>query len=242
LCDGVEYPVFSGYNEYLTEVFGDFSKGLFDEVGCRITEDEKADLAFHQEKCMEALCFLQNLSEDFNLNYYLVLVFICNFCISYVFIKTLISVLKRHTKFQPIRSDGPETHFQKVKTPTMGGLVFNLSIIINILLFCDLYSPYTWIILFLIVGFMLIGLTDDIIKVFFKDSFGFRGSIKLILELLIGSITILSLAYFDTNYLTDYIKIPIFNTWLNLGLFSTPFFIVALVGSANATNITDGLD
>lgn len=178
----------------------------------------------------------------FSSSWYLLIVFICNFCMSSLFIKILISILKKHTKFQPIRLEGPETHFQKAKTPTMGGLAFNLSMITNILLFCDLHSPYTWIILFLIVGFMLIGLTDDVMKVFFNNSFGFRGSIKLILELLVGSMTILSLAYFDMNYLTDYIRLPLFNTWLNLGLFSFPFFVVALVGSANATNITDGLD
>ena len=85
----------------------------------------------------------------------------------------------------------------------MGGLAFNLSTVINMFLFCDLNSPYTWIFLFLIIGFSLVGLTDDIIKVFFKDSFGFRGSIKLILELLIGVITILTLCYFDANYLDN---------------------------------------
>ena len=157
-------------------------------------------------------------------------------------IKVLITTLKKHSKFQPIRAEGPETHFRKAKTPTMGGLAFNISAIISMLLFCDLSLCYTWIGLFLFVSFSLIGLVDDIIKVFFNDSFGFRGSVKLILELLVGSITILLLAYFDQNYMTSSVKIPLFNIWLNLGIFGFPFFIMALVGSANATNITDGLD
>ncbi len=178
----------------------------------------------------------------FSLNWTLVIVFLFNFLLSSFLIKILMVFLKRHSKFQPIRTDGPETHFKKAKTPTMGGLAFNMSAIISMMLFCDLSSCYTWIGLFLFVGFSVIGLVDDIMKVFFDSSFGFRGSIKLILELIIGSITILSLAYFNQDYMTESIKVPLFNVWLDLGVLAFPFFVMALVGSANATNITDGLD
>ena len=178
----------------------------------------------------------------FNTDWYLLIVFLCNFLLSTVLINSLIKLLKKHSKFQPIREEGPKTHFKKTKTPTMGGLAFNLSMLVNMFLFCDLSSYYTWITIFLFVSFSLIGLADDIIKVFFRDSFGFRGSIKLILELLVGIISLFALAYFDGTYTATNIKIPLFNNWLDLGIIAFPFFIMALVGSANATNITDGLD
>ena len=178
----------------------------------------------------------------FNTDWYLLIVFLCNFLLSTILINSLIKLLKKHSKFQPIRVEGPETHFKKAKTPTMGGLAFNLSMLVNMFLFCDLSSYYTWITIFLFVSFSLIGLADDIIKVFFRDSFGFRGSIKLILELLVGIISLFALAYFDGTYTATNIKIPLFNNWLDLGIIAFPFFIMALVGSANATNITDGLD
>lgn len=178
----------------------------------------------------------------FNNNLYLLIVFLFNFFLSAILINGLIKLLKKHSKFQPIRTEGPKTHLKKAKTPTMGGLAFNLSILINIFLFCDIRSCYTWIVVFLFTSFSLIGLIDDIIKIFFKDSFGFRGSIKLILELLVGTISLFVLAYVDGIYTSNSIRIPLFNNWLDLGLIAFPFFIMALVGSANATNITDGLD
>lgn len=182
------------------------------------------------------------LYKYFNSNWILLLIFIFNFLLSSFLIKSLIFFLKSHSKFQPIRNDGPKTHIMKARTPTMGGLAFNFSAFISMILFCDLDFYYTKIGLFLFASFSIIGLIDDIIKVFCNSTFGFRGSIKLVLEIIIGSLTILLLAYFDQNYMTESVKIPLFNNWLNLGIFGFPFFVIALVGSANATNITDGLD
>lgn len=177
-----------------------------------------------------------------NLGWILIIAFVFNFLLSSFLTKALILVLKKHSKFQPIRTDGPRAHLHKARTPTMGGLAFNASAIISILLFCDLHLCYTWIGLFLFVSFSLIGLIDDAMKIFLGDSFGFRGSVKLILELTIGAIAILALAYFDQNYMMSSMKLPLFNVWLDFGIIGFPFFLIALVGSANATNVTDGLD
>lgn len=178
----------------------------------------------------------------FNSNIYLIFIFLINFFMSTIFIKKLIKILKKHSSYQPIRIGVSDTCYQKSKIPTMGGFAFFSSMLINIFLFCNLHSYYTWVSLFLIISFFIIGLIDDIFKIVLKDSFGFRGSIKLILELIVGSITILFLSYIDSNYMLNSIKIPLFNKWLDLYILFVPFSVMALVGSANATNITDGMD
>lgn len=170
------------------------------------------------------------------------LTFLTTFLISFIGIRNLIILLKKHQKFQPIRTDGPEGHLLKAKTPTMGGLPFGLSIIINLLLFCDLNSQFTYIFLFIISGFMLIGLIDDVRKVFYNDTIGFKGCYKLILELLIVGIALLWASNINLTYLTNNIRIPFLNITMNFGILAFPLFALAMVGSANATNITDGLD
>lgn len=71
LCDGVAYPVFSAYRTYLADVYGDYENGLFDEIGCGLTVEDKAALKNHQVRCKEALAFIQQLGEEFSLRYYL---------------------------------------------------------------------------------------------------------------------------------------------------------------------------
>lgn len=70
-CGGREYPVFSGWKSWLRTVYGDYENGLSDEIGLGMTLQEKQELAAHQEKCKEALAFLQEVSRDFHLRYYL---------------------------------------------------------------------------------------------------------------------------------------------------------------------------
>ena len=67
-----EYPVFSGYRSYLEAVYGDYENGLFDEIGLGLTVEEKEELRQHQARCFEALTFLQSLSKEFGLRYYLI--------------------------------------------------------------------------------------------------------------------------------------------------------------------------
>lgn len=70
-CDGADYPVFSGYQAYLTAVFSDYETGLHDEIGCGLTAEEKTELKEHQKRCIEALAALEKLSQQFGLCYYL---------------------------------------------------------------------------------------------------------------------------------------------------------------------------
>lgn len=71
ICEDIVYPVFSGYLTYLADVYGDYENGLFDEIGCGLTVEDKLALKEHQAKCKEALAFVNNLSEEFGLQYYL---------------------------------------------------------------------------------------------------------------------------------------------------------------------------
>ena len=164
--------------------------------------------------------------------------FICS-CLG---INFLIKSLKKHHKFQPIRVEGPESHMLKAKTPTMGGLAFNLSMILSILLFCNLRLQTTYMFITIILGFGLIGLIDDIMKVFFNDTIGFKGYIKLILEIALASIVLMWCIYQNNVYLTNSFLFPFFNKWISFGFLALPFTIIAMAGSSNATNITDGLD
>lgn len=70
-CENMSFPVFSGYREYLSQVYGDYENGLHDEIGCGLTVEDKIALKQHQEHCKEALAFIQQLSEEFGLRYYL---------------------------------------------------------------------------------------------------------------------------------------------------------------------------
>lgn len=140
---------------------------------------------------------------------------------------------------QPIREDGPQNHLsEKCKTPTFGGAFIALATIISTLIFVDL-SAKIQIILFVFASFAAIGLIDDLIKVICKNSNGFKGSIKLITQFAIIGASYLwlkQIGEIDTN-------IAIFEQ--NIAL--TPilfviFFTCVIVGSANAVNLTDGLD
>lgn len=172
----------------------------------------------------------------------LLLLFFVSFILCFISIKYFIKILKKYNKFQPIRLEGPEKHYSKAKTPTMGGIIMTGIILLNIILFCDLHSRYMWIVICLIIAFSAIGLLDDLMKIFYNDTIGFKGFKKLILQLLITSICILFLCYINIDYLKNSIYIPLFNINLYLGNFIPAFYLLMICGSSNATNITDGLD
>lgn len=70
-CAGTEYPVFPGWKQYLSQVYGDYEKGLLDDIGCGLTAEEKDALRQHQKRCVEALAFVQRVAREFDLRYYL---------------------------------------------------------------------------------------------------------------------------------------------------------------------------
>jgi phospho-N-acetylmuramoyl-pentapeptide-transferase len=149
-------------------------------------------------------------------------------------------------KGQPIREDGPQSHIiAKAGTPTMGGLMILLPVIISTLLWGNLKSPFLWTVIFVTVSFGAIGFYDDYLKVSRQSHRGFSGKIRLVLEIIIAGVAVWMLSNampteggFDTGLAVPFFK----DFWINLGIFFIPFGCLVIVGSANAVNLTDGLD
>ncbi len=162
----------------------------------------------------------------------------------FVFGKPLINVLrKRQGKGQPIRDDGPEGHFSKAGTPTMGGLLIVGALLFSTLLWARLDNAFVWIVLFVTMGFGLIGFADDYAKVSKQNTNGVPGKVRLGLGFLIALIASVWASYYHPAELTNQLALPVFkNTLINLGYFFIPFAMIVIVGSANAVNLTDGLD
>ncbi|OHE82052.1 MAG: phospho-N-acetylmuramoyl-pentapeptide-transferase [Lysobacterales bacterium GWF1_69_6] len=144
---------------------------------------------------------------------------------------------------QPIRTDGPQSHFSKAGTPTMGGALILLTITLSTLLWADLRNRYVWVLLAVMVAFGAIGWLDDWIKIVRRDPNGLKSRHKYALQSLFGLAAALAL-YFTADHAN--------NTTLFLPLlkdFAIPlgamFVVIAyfwIVGFSNAVNLTDGLD
>ena len=153
----------------------------------------------------------------------------------------LIRELGSHQIGQAIRRDGPESHLAKEGTPTMGGLLIVLAVVIPTLLWANLTNSYIWIAVFVTVGFGAVGFLDDYKKVIRKDSKGLSARWKFLLQILLAGVAAV-LIYMDIG-INDRVGIPFFKR-LNpsLGVFYIPFIILVIVGASNAVNLTDGLD
>ena len=163
----------------------------------------------------------------------------------FLFGRPLINLLKRKQKNgQPIRADGPESHIAaKAGTPTMGGVLILGAILVATLLWARLDNLYIWIVLFVTLAFGVIGMIDDYRKVSANNSKGMAGKAKFAVGLLIGVIAAFGAVLAHPSELSGMIALPIFKDILiNFGIFYIPFAVIVIVGSANAVNLTDGLD
>lgn len=163
----------------------------------------------------------------------------------FLFGRPLINLLKRKQKNgQPIRADGPESHIAaKAGTPTMGGVLILGAILVATLLWARLDNLYIWIVLFVTLAFGVIGMIDDYRKVSANNSKGMAGKAKFAVGLLIGVIAAYGAVLAHPSELSGMIALPIFKDILiNFGIFYIPFAVIVIVGSANAVNLTDGLD
>ncbi len=145
---------------------------------------------------------------------------------------------------QSVREDGPEAHLVKTGTPTMGGVLIILTIIITNLLFSDLSNLFIWLLLFILIATGAIGFVDDYKKVVFKNSKGLSGTKKLFFQSLIVVIAVLFLIYFIKLPNTTMVVVPFFKSiaypFGTLGFLILTYLVI--VGSSNAVNLTDGLD
>jgi phospho-N-acetylmuramoyl-pentapeptide-transferase len=162
----------------------------------------------------------------------------------FVFGKPLINVLRRKQgKGQPIRSDGPESHFAKAGTPTMGGILIIAALMTATLFWARWDNPFVWMVLFVTLSFALIGFADDYAKVTKQSSNGVSGRVRLVLGFLIAAGAGAWAAWYHPAELSGQLAVPVLKDLLiNLSFLFIPFAMIVIVGAANAVNLTDGLD
>jgi phospho-N-acetylmuramoyl-pentapeptide-transferase len=148
---------------------------------------------------------------------------------------------------QVIRRDGPEAHLKKEGTPTMGGLLILIAVVIACLLWADARHTGMWALLFLTCGYGLIGFYDDYKKVKHQSSDGLAGRWKLFWQFLIGGIVIYAYQAemlnlpFSTSLSLPFVANNVFQIVLPVWLYFI-FSLIVIVGTSNAVNLTDGLD
>jgi phospho-N-acetylmuramoyl-pentapeptide-transferase len=147
-------------------------------------------------------------------------------------------------KGQPIRDDGPESHpVTKQGTPTMGGIMILLSVAVSTLLWADLTNQYVWVVLFVTLGYGLIGFLDDYLKVTRQNHKGLPGKLKLVGQFGIGLVAAIWVQFLAPDAMNVHLALPFFkDVLINLGIFYIPFTLIVMVGASNAVNLTDGLD
>jgi len=149
----------------------------------------------------------------------------------------------RQGKGQPIRADGPQTHFKKAGTPTMGGLMILSGIIGSSLLWANITSIYVWTVLLVTLSFGAIGFYDDYLKVTKQSHLGFSGKSRLALEFLVACVASWVIMRAGLPPFSSSLAFPFFKALLiNLGWFFIPFGAFVMVAAGNAVNLTDGLD
>jgi phospho-N-acetylmuramoyl-pentapeptide-transferase len=176
------------------------------------------------------------------MNVNLLLGFGIAFLLTVLLMPLFIPLLRRMKFGQSIREEGPESHMKKTGTPTMGGLVYLIAIIVTVLavaFFAELMSAEVTVLLLVLAGYGLIGFLDDFIKVVLKRNLGLTSLQKLIAQIVIAVISffLLSGIDFDTS-----LKIPFTEASIELSALYVAFLIFWLVGFSNAVNLTDGLD
>ncbi|SDW87008.1 phospho-N-acetylmuramoyl-pentapeptide-transferase [Paenibacillus sp. CF384] len=161
-----------------------------------------------------------------------------SFMLALLFGPLFIPLLKRLKFGQQIRTDGPQSHLKKSGTPTMGGIIIMLAVLLAFLKFSDKTSSF-WVLLVASLGFGLVGFLDDYIKIVFKRSLGLTAMQKLVGQL-IFSVIICVLLY--QMHHSTVIGIPGTSAELDFGWFYYPFVVIMLFATTNAVNFTDGVD
>lgn len=156
----------------------------------------------------------------------------------------VIRKLAQYKGGQPIRQDGPQTHFSKAGTPTMGGALILLTVLLSVLLWGDLRNRYVWLVLAVMLAFGAIGWYDDWIKIVKRDPNGLKSRWKYLAQSVFGLAAGLFLFYTADVPAATTFYIPLFKS-VALPLVGITFVAIAyfwIVGFSNAVNLTDGLD
>ena len=163
-----------------------------------------------------------------------------SFGVSAVCAPILMPFLRRLKVGQTERDEGPKSHLKKSGTPTMGGIVILLSVTVTALIYVKDY-PKIVPVLFLTLGFGLVGFVDDYIKVVLKRSMGLKAWQKMLGQIVVASVFVFYIMRY-TDVRLD-MKIPFWTGhYLELGIFTIPAMYFIVIATVNGTNLTDGLD
>lgn len=176
--------------------------------------------------------------------YVLMMTIAIAFLITVLLSPIFIPFLRRLKFGQSIREEGPKSHIKKTGTPTMGGIMIVISVIITTIIMSGKYSSGSmgyemWLLIFVMAGYGILGFLDDFIKVAMKRNLGLTSKQKMIGQ--IGIALVFYLILHVNDYAT-YIQIPGTSIQWELGWGYALLTIVMLVGASNAVNLTDGLD
>ncbi len=144
----------------------------------------------------------------------------------------------------PIRDDGPEEHIvKKIGTPTMGGIIILIALLISVLCWGDLTNINILFCIYIAISFGILGAFDDYKKIKHSNSSGVSSKFKIISQIILATIGVCFFVYYIENQNITNLYFPFFkNLIINLGWFFIPFAVFVLIGSSNAVNLTDGLD
>ncbi|HSH41665.1 MAG TPA: phospho-N-acetylmuramoyl-pentapeptide-transferase [Arenicellales bacterium] len=163
--------------------------------------------------------------------------------ICFVLGPVMIRRLSQHQIGQTVRQDGPPTHFDKVGTPTMGGAMILVSVVISTLLWADLTNRFVWVVLLVTLAFGVIGWMDDYRKLIDKNPRGIGAANKFTAQSVVGLASALFLYFTAQSPAELSLIVPLFK---EVAIYMGPWFILltylVIVGTSNAVNLTDGLD
>lgn len=191
--------------------------------------------------------FLAQYHSGFNVFQYLtvrsILGVLTALAISLIVGPRMIRYLSSYNIGQSVRDDGPESHFSKAGTPTMGGALILVAIVISTLLWSDLSSRFVWVVLFVTIGFGAIGWIDDYKKIVYGDAKGLSARVKYLWQSVVGLTAALALFHtaqfpIETQLIVPFIK----DILIDLGWMYVVLTYFVIVGTSNAVNLTDGLD
>ncbi|MBN1381427.1 MAG: phospho-N-acetylmuramoyl-pentapeptide-transferase [Deltaproteobacteria bacterium] len=161
--------------------------------------------------------------------------------ICFIFGPWLIRKLQALQISQTIREDGPNSHLTKKGTPTMGGILIIFAVVISTVLWANLTVDYIWLALLVLVGYGIVGFADDYKKLVKQNSRGIPGNVRLFTEIIIA--LFVSIILYVKPGFTTTLTIPFFKTVLpDIGWWYVGLSVFIIVGTANAVNLTDGLD
>jgi phospho-N-acetylmuramoyl-pentapeptide-transferase len=152
----------------------------------------------------------------------------------------ILPILKNMKIGQNIRKEGPKSHYQKAGTPTMGGIIFLISILLMTLIFVP-FNMNTAILLVCTLGFGAIGFIDDFRKLVLKQSEGLTPKEKMILQFVLAIIVTI-MAYVNDKESITTLQLLFTNHIVDVGFFGFVILIFIIIGTTNAVNLTDGLD